>query len=125
MAAKLQVNISNLGLDAIKDSPKLLAMLESANNNLILKNKVHSEVRQQINSRLSRLKIMMNPEEEYCKKIILLMDEMICIASKMKGYTEVNLPSLYSEMAGKTTDLTKEVQGFLKSEWDKVKKAEL
>lgn len=125
VAAKLQVNISNLGLDAIKDSPKLLAMLESANNNLILKNKVHSEVRQQINSRLSRLKIMMNPEEEYCKKIILLMDEMICIASKMKGYTEVNLPSLYSEMAGKTTDLTKEVQGFLKSEWDKVKKAEL
>ncbi|RYM51247.1 hypothetical protein [Serratia proteamaculans] len=125
VATQLQRNISVLGLDAIKDSPELLAMLENANENLILKNKIHSEVRQQISSRLSRLKIMMNPEEEYCKKIMFIMDEMIYLVSKMKGYPEVNLPSLYSEMAVKTTALTKEVQGFLKSEWDKVKKAEL
>ncbi|MEZ2827782.1 hypothetical protein [Serratia liquefaciens] len=125
VAAKLQSEISVHGLNVIKDNPKLLAMLERANERLISANKAHSQIRQQINSSLSRLKIMMNPEEDCCKNIISLMDEMIYMISTMKEYGDLDLPSLYSELTSKTTSLTKEVQRYLKSEWDKVKKTEI
>ncbi|MBH3318134.1 hypothetical protein I5Q06_01955 [Serratia ureilytica] len=125
VAIAIQSRYSGMTPEELAKNSALLNLAEKSSKELAIKNNEHSTIRQEIISKVSRLKIMMNPDEMPCVVIIKLIDEILVLISNMREYGEVDLPSMYENVNFKTTELTKAVQVFLKSEWDRVKEIEL
>ncbi|WP_158684793.1 hypothetical protein [Serratia sp. MYb239] len=118
-------SISKQGQDTLLKNKNVSEAFTCGVNDLKDRHKTHYEVRQQINARLSRLKMMMNPQEESCIKITEIMDAIINDVYDCKYENKEELSALLLKVKSSVTMLTKETQAFLKLEWDRVKNVEL